>query len=180
MSADAENDDVDETEKAEAPSEAPSLYGAPLTESHGQRVVHPSREGWLEIATAARADGFDFLTDITAVDFLTYQAPRELPDGITGERFEVVVNLSKIITRERLRLRVQIPADDPTLPSLFDVWPGCETPEREVYDMFGIDFTDHPDMCRILMPDDWEGHPLRKDFAVGHIPVQFKDEGTSR
>ncbi|MGB8385265.1 MAG: NADH-quinone oxidoreductase subunit C, partial [Dermatophilaceae bacterium] len=69
---------------------------------------------------------------------------------------------------------VQVPGDDATCPSLFDVHPGTEAMEREVFDMFGITFTGHPDLTRVLMPEDWEGHPLRKDYAVGRIPVQFK------
>ena len=71
-------------------------------------------------------------------------------------------------------MRVQVPDREPTVPSLFDVWPGAEAMEREVFDMFGITFTDHPDLSRILMPEDWVGHPLRKDYAIGAIPVQFK------
>ena len=67
-----------------------------------------------------------------------------------------------------------MPAADPILPSLFEIYPGTEAMERETYDLFGIVFTGHPDLTRILMPDDWEGHPLRKDYAVGRIPVQFK------
>ncbi len=160
--------------------ESLTRYGAPLTHSHGQVVIHPTRDTWLEVAESARVEGFDHLTDITAVDFLTYEAGRDLPDGVEPERFEVVATLSSMASRERIRMRVQVPEDDPTLPSLFDVWPGSETPEREVYDMFGVVFVDHPDMCRILMPDDWVGHPLRKDFAIGRIPVQFKDEGMRR
>jgi len=76
--------------------------------------------------------------------------------------------------RRRLRIRVQVPEDDPVLPSLFDLWPGTEAMERETFDMFGISFDGHPDLTRILMPEDWIGHPLRKDYGVGRIPVQFK------
>ena len=76
--------------------------------------------------------------------------------------------------RRRTRLRVQVPEADPTVASLFDIYPGTEAMEREAYDMFGILFADHPDLTRILMPEDWEGHPLRKDYEMGRIPVQFK------
>ena len=70
-------------------------------------------------------------------------------------------------------MRVQVPADEPSVPSLFDVRPGTEAMEREIFDMFGIVFDGHPDLTRILMPEDWVGHPLRKDYEVGKIPVQF-------
>jgi NADH-quinone oxidoreductase subunit C len=73
-----------------------------------------------------------------------------------------------------VRVRVQVSAEDPTVPSLVPLHPGAEYPEREAYDMFGIVFEGHPDPSRILMPDEWQGHPLRKDHAVGRIPVQFK------
>ena len=71
-------------------------------------------------------------------------------------------------------MRVQVPEADATIPTLFDMFPGTEAMEREAFDMFGIVFTDHPDLTRILMPEDWEGYPLRKDYDVGRIPVQFK------
>jgi len=77
--------------------------------------------------------------------------------------------------RARLRIRVQVPETDPVVPTLFEVHPGTEAMEREVFDMFGISFEGHPDLTRILMPEDWEGHPLRKDYGIGRIPVQFKD-----
>ena len=152
-------------------------YGAPMgtdRPSRGQAVVHPSRVQWCDVAAAARTDGFDQLIDLTAVDYLTYGADRSLPEGVQPERFEVVAGLMAHARRERLRMRVQVPADDPTLSTLFDLWPGAESLEREVFDMFGIVFEGHPDMSRILMPEDWSGHPLRKDYDSGQIPVQFK------
>jgi NADH-quinone oxidoreductase subunit C len=76
---------------------------------------------------------------------------------------------------KRMRVRAQVPEADPTIATLFELFPGTEAMEREVYDMFGIVFDGHPDLTRILMPDDWEGHPLRKDYPVGRIPVQFKE-----
>jgi NADH-quinone oxidoreductase subunit C len=85
-----------------------------------------------------------------------------------------VLNLISLERRERLRLRVQIAEGEASLPTAFDLYPGTEAMEREVFDMFGIHFEGHPDPSRILMPEDWEGHPLRKDFSVGRIPVQFK------
>ena len=166
-------DNEAETPETESPA-SEVRYGVPSSESRGQAVIHPSVEQWLEVAAAARDDGFDQLVDVTAVDYLTYAGDRELPVGIEGARFEVVVSLLSHTKRERVRLRVQVPADDPTVPSLFDLWPGSEILEREVFDMFGISFGDHPDHSRILMPEDWEGHPLRKDYETGTIPVQFK------
>ena len=137
-------------------------------------MLHATVEGWRDTASAARADGFDQLVDLTAVDYLEYGAPRSLPAAVQPERFEVVAGLLSHERRERLRLRVQVPADDPRVPTLFDLWPGSENLEREVYDMFGIAFDGHPDLSRILMPEDWSGHPLRKDYDRGSIPVQFK------
>ena len=150
------------------------VAGEAETSSGGQAVLHPTREQWFDAAAAARADGFDQLVDLTAVDYLLYGASRELPDPIRPERFEVVAALLSHERRERLRLRVQVPSEEPRVPTLFDLWPGCESLEREVYDMFGIVFDGHPDLSRILMPEDWSGYPLRKDYDSGSIPVQFK------
>jgi NADH-quinone oxidoreductase subunit C len=164
-----------------APPEPELDHGVPVTYSHGQRVLHPTREQLVDVVRALRDDdGFIQLVDVTAVDYLTAEQPRSLPAGISAERFEVVVGLLSLSRRERVRLRVQVPADDPRSPSLFDVHPGSEALEREVYDMFGIVFDDHPDLTRILMPEDWIGHPLRKDYSVGAIPVQFKGAPSSR
>ena len=119
------------------------------------------------------------LSSLTGVDYLTHPG-RQLPEGIKPERFEVVVELVDLRRRRRLRVRCQVPGEDPALASLFGVWPGSEAHERETYDLFGIRFDGHPDPTRILMPEDWEGHPLRKDYATGHVPVQFKESPGGR
>ena len=159
------------SEGAEAGEEL--LHGCAVVVSCGQRVALVPRDRYLEVMKKLLDDGFELLVDLTAVDYLSVPA-RAVGAGITPERFEVVVNLTAMARRERLRLRVQVPESDPTLPSVFDLHPGSEALEREVFDMFGIIFDGHPDLTRILMPEDWDGHPLRKDYDVGRIPVQFK------
>jgi NADH-quinone oxidoreductase subunit C len=164
------------TEDAPAPAPEPETrHGVLLTWSCGQPVLHPDRGTLHDLVRRLRDDeAFNMCLDVTAVDYLAYDAPRSLPEGIEPERFEVVVTLMSHEKRERLRLRTQVPADDAIVPSLFDVHPGTEAMEREVFDLFGIAFDGHPDLTRILMPEGWVGHPLRKDEAVGRIPVQFK------
>ncbi len=150
-------------------------FGVPASESRGQLALHVSREQLADFVMDLRDEhGFNMCIDLTAVDYLGYEAPRHLPPEIDPERFELVVNLLRMRDRTRVRVRVQVPADEPSVPSLFDVHPGTEAMEREVYDMFGITFEGHPDLSRILMPEDWIGFPLRKDYPVGKIPVQFK------
>lgn len=153
--------------------DAPEMYGCVAAESFGQTVLHPTREQYVDVVKALADDGYSVVIDLCGVDYL-HHMHRALPEGVAPERFEVVVNLLDITHRRRIRLRVQVPESDPTLPTLFDIHPGTEAFERETYDMFGVTFTDHPDMTRILMPEDWIGHPLRKDYEVGTIPVQFK------
>jgi NADH-quinone oxidoreductase subunit C len=149
------------------------IHGCITAESRGQTVVYPTRDEYLPLMKQLSADGYEVCTDLCGVDYLTFPE-RGLPEGVAGERFEVVVNLISMEHRTRLRVRVQVPAADITVASLFDLWPGTEAMEREAYDMFGIEFAGHPDLSRILMPEDWDGHPLRKDYEVGRIPVQFK------
>ena len=173
---------VDDAAAPQAEAEAPELvHGAPVTWSHGQKVVHPDRAdlGTL-VRTLRDEDGYLMCLDVCGVDYLTYEADRGLPEAVQPERFEVVVTLISHAERNRLRIRVQVPADDATCPSLFDVHPGTEAMEREAFDLFGIAFEGHPDLTRILMPEDWEGHPLRKDEAIGRIPVQFKGPSDAR
>ena len=162
-----------------APEEVPPetepalVHGVPASLSRGQLVVHPDRDRYLEVVAALQAEGYQMCVDLCGVDYLTHPG-RTLPPAVRSERFEVVVNLLSFTPARRLRVRVQVPADDPTLPSLFELFPGTEAQERETYDLLGIVFVGHPDLTRILMPDDWEGHPLRKDYGIGRIPVQFK------
>lgn len=136
-----------------------------LEDSHGQEVVRLDRTRWLEFAQALREAGFEVCSDITAVDWYRHRRVR----------FELVVNLLSQQHRRRLRVLMPVPEDDPTAPSVVTVWPGAAFGERETYDMYGIIFDGNPDLTRILMPDEWEGHPLRKDFGVGAVPVQFKE-----
>ncbi|MCE2528033.1 MAG: NADH-quinone oxidoreductase subunit C [Actinomycetia bacterium] len=133
--------------------------------SDRETLVDVNRSQLADLATACRDAGFEMCVDVTAVDF--YRKRRT--------RFQVVVNLLSHQHRQRLRITTGVPANDPVVPSLSSVYPGAGFPEREVYDLFGITFEGHPDLTRILMPDDWEGHPLRKDYSVGSVPVRFKD-----
>jgi NADH-quinone oxidoreductase subunit C len=98
---------------------------------------------------------FDFLSDITCVDWY----PAE-------PRFEVVYHLLSIPKKERVRLKVRLNSASPVVESLTPIWPGANYFEREVFDLFGVRFSGHPYLRRILMPEDWEGHPLRKDYPV--------------
>ena len=142
--------------------------------------MHPTREQYLDLLRHLLDDGYVQCLDVFGVDYLlhpgTHHPPRRASRRSASRS---CCSSSTTTTRTRLRVRVQVPEDDPTLPSLFTLWPGTEAPERETYDMFGIDFTGHPDLTRILMPEDWVGHPLRKDFDVGAIPVQFSEGHTA-
>jgi NADH-quinone oxidoreductase subunit C len=116
--------------------------------------------------------GFRFLSDVTAVDWW----PAE-------PRFEVVYHLASFDERQRLRLKVRLAGDDAHLPTVSEIWPAAGWLEREVWDLFGIVFDGHTDLRRLLMPEDWEGHPLRKDYPVQikmtpkvHEPLQLTEE----
>ena len=170
----------DEAATDVAAPEQPTRHGAPVTIGCDMDVLHPSRDQLVDVVRTLRdEDGYTMCLDVCGVDYLTYSPERALPEGVEPERFEVVVTLMSHQRRDRLRLRVQVPADDTTCPSLFDVHPGTEAMEREAFDLYGIAFDGHPDLTRILMPEDWEGYPLRKDYPVGAIPVQFKGAPSS-
>ncbi len=137
---------------------------AELVDSHGQDVVRLEPSRWLEFAQRCKEAGFEMCVDITATDWFRHRRVR----------FEVAANLLSHQHTRRLRVLLGVTEDEPVVPSVVSVWPGAGFCERETYDMYGITFEGNPDLTRILMPDDWEGHPLRKDFGVGAVPVQFK------
>ena len=110
-------------------------------------------------------EGYEMMMDLTAVDWFRKKEPR----------FEVVINLLSLSKNLRKTIKVQVPDENLTIPSITDIYPGANFYEREVFDMFGIIFENHPQLTRILMPDDWIGYPLRKDYGSGRIPVQFKN-----
>jgi NADH-quinone oxidoreductase subunit C len=133
----------------------------------GMPAIYVAREHLVEVCRALRdrpALQFSFAVDITGVDFM----PRE-------PRFEVVMHLASLgvpghgDVAKRLRVKVRVPGSDPRMPTLSGVWKAMNWGEREVFDLFGIHFDGHPDLRRILMPEDWEGYPARKDY-----PVQIK------
>ena len=105
---------------------------------------------------------YNLLSDVTGID----SYPQE-------PRFAVAYHLYSLIHNRSLRLKVYLPGDDPTVPSVTPVYPTANWFEREIYDLLGVTFTDHPDLRRILMPEDWDGHPLRKDYPLGYETVQF-------
>lgn len=159
---------------------ASSLHGFPLTGVGSQRVLHPDRDHLLEVVELLYKDGFELLVDVVGVDYLAHGGRRALPDPVKPERFEVAIVLVSISDRQRLRIRVQVPSSDPVVASLTPVHPSADAFEREVWDMIGVRFDGHPDLSRVLMPEEWDGHPLRKDYSVGAVPVQFKGVAPSR
>jgi NADH-quinone oxidoreductase subunit C len=168
------DDQTDPDEPVEATPEVESLHGVPVTRPRGEVVLHPSRAEYLDLVRTLTEDGYLQCLDVTAADYLRHPGRTDLPPGVEPERFELVVQMINHAERARVRIRVQVPEDDATVPSLFALHPGTEALEREVFDLFGITFDDHPDLTRILMPEDWVGHPLRRDYGIGRIPVQFK------
>ena len=154
--------------------ELPPAGVASAVSTAGQQVVFPDRARYHEVVAVYHDGGFELLSDLCVVDYLSHPG-RSLPEGLAAERFELVTVLLSLSARRRVRVRVQVPEADPVVDSVFDLYPGAEAMEREAYDMFGVAFDGHPDLTRILMPDDWEGHPLRKDYGVGRVPVQFKE-----
>ena len=133
----------------------------------GELTLHIAREALPVVARALRDDPqlrFEICTGVSGVHF---------PD-LEGRELHAVYHLLSITHNRRVRLEVSAPESDPTIPSVVDTWPSADWHERETWDMFGIVFEGHPSLTRILMPDDWPGHPQRKDYPLGGIPVEYK------
>jgi NADH-quinone oxidoreductase subunit C len=145
-------------------------FGDALVEAivfRGETTLVVRKEPILELLAFLRNEPalrFDRLSDLTAVDYLGFdQEPR----------FGVIYQLQSRETLQRLRLRALVPEEDPFIATVVEQYPVANWLEREVYDMFGIGFLGHPNLTRILMPEDWEGHPLRKDFPLGSEEISF-------
>ncbi|HET7338835.1 MAG TPA: NADH-quinone oxidoreductase subunit C [Candidatus Dormibacteraeota bacterium] len=123
-----------------------------------------------EALSGLRDEGYRMLSFLTCVDHLA-DSSRKWP-----ARFEVVYQLRNLESREQIRVRAFVDGDPPHIDSVSDLFPPANWDERETYDLFGIVFRNHPDLTRILMPDDWVGHPLRRDYPVGGEPVEFSEE----
>jgi NADH-quinone oxidoreductase subunit C len=146
---------------------APELAIEKVVAFRGQLTFHVRREHLAQVARTLRDDAalrFELCLGVSGVHF-----PEE-----AGRELQILVPLLSITHNRRVHLSVACPDEDPHLPSLTGVYPAADWHERETWDMFGIVFDGHPALTRILMPDDWPGHPQRKDYPLGGIPVEFK------
>lgn len=141
-----------------------SAFAAQPMEFRGQAKALVGAEHIVAAAAALRDQhGFDMLAALSAVDYWPERQPR----------FHIIYEFKNIAKVLRLELRVPLNGDEPELPTLIGVFPNANWHERELWDMFGIKINGHPDLRRILMPEDWVGHPLRKDYPLGYEEVQF-------
>ena len=153
--------------KVVALSEALAHLGAVRADQLSGAILVLPRPAIHQAAATAREHGFDLLLDVFAIDWLSYP-------GHAGPRFSVSYHLHSVSANERCSLRVHLDDGD-ALPTVTDVWPAAAFMEREVYDLFGVVFEGHPDLRKLVTPEDLEGHPLRKDFPLGESPTLFND-----
>ena len=137
------------------------------TVAHGEITYYVEREHLNGLLWSLRDDPslrFELCSSLSGVDY----------GPAARQRLHVVYELTSMTYRRRIRLEVAVDPDDPYVPSAVEIYPTADWHEREAWDMFGIVFTGHPALTRILMPDDWDGHPQRKDYPLGGIPVEYK------
>ncbi len=143
---------------------------------HGQLTLRLERDRMIEVLAFVRDDAalrFNQLADVTAVDYLEYNPDGGPPGEGRAPRFDVVYHLYSIPHNHRLRIKVGVSDEDARLPSVVSIWPSANWGERETFDLYGITFDGHPELTRILMPDDWDGHPLRKDYPLIEEDIEF-------
>lgn len=138
--------------------------------SAGDDWLTVAPQGIREALASLKEDGYSLLVFLTCVDHLA-DASRIWP-----ARYELLYQLRNMETKEQVRVRTFVDGDPPHVDSVHDLFPPANWDERETYDFFGVIFENHPDLTRILMPDDWVGHPLRRDYPVGGEPVEFSEE----
>ncbi len=141
----------------------------------GEITYFVAREHLLTLVRALRDDEalrFELCSSVSGVDYLDSGGPAVEPGR---PRLHVVYHLTSMTYRRRIRLEVAVTTEDPHLPSVTPLYPTADWQERETWDMFGVVFDGHPALTRILMPDDWDGHPQRKDYPLGGVPVEYHD-----
>lgn len=134
----------------------------------GELTLHIKRDAIADVCRTLRDDPalrFEMCASVSGVDYL---------DDPTGRRLHAVYHLLSMTYRRRIRLEVSVTVEDPHVPSVTEVYPTANWHERETWDFFGIVFDGHPALTRIQMPDDWPGHPQRKDYPLGGVPVEYK------
>jgi NADH-quinone oxidoreductase subunit C len=139
----------------------------------GEITYFVERAHLLTLVRALRDDDalrFELCSSVSGVDYLDSGGPAVTPGR---PRLHVVYHLTSMTYRRRIRLELAVTAEDPLVPSVVGVYPTADWHERETFDMFGVVFDGHPALTRILMPDDWEGHPQRKDYPLGGVPVEY-------
>jgi NADH-quinone oxidoreductase subunit C len=137
-----------------------SIHATEFHRGRATLIVDPGKAH--QVLEQLRGKGYTFLASVHGVDYY----PEEPRLGVLYE----LLDMQRV---DRISVKARVPTDAARVATVTDIWPGANHPEREVYDMFGVEFEGHPDLRRILMPEDYEGHPQRRDFPIGGEPVLF-------
>ncbi|MDE3131626.1 MAG: NADH-quinone oxidoreductase subunit C [Acidobacteriota bacterium] len=142
-----------------------SVIGTTHVNGRAEIQIDPAKN--VAVLEQLRARGYSFLASLHGLDYYPHEP-----------RLGVVYELLDMRAVDRVSVKARVTLDEPQIASVVELWPGADFPERELYDMFGVEFSGHPDLRRILMPEDYEGHPQRRDFPVGGEPVLFTHNET--